>query len=147
MTANQHPVVGRLKEFCRWWCERDLEALLSFLSISRETVMYGTGQDEKRIGREAIRRQCLRDWAQSDSASIEFRWMTADGTDRLAWTASDILIRASVQGQPSRFEGRLTTLWENENGSWQLVQWHLSQPAGEQQEGQSFPKVLAELVK
>lgn len=139
MTAKQHPVAARLKNLCRLWCDRDLEAYLSFLSTSRETVMYGTGKDEKRIGREAIRQQCLRDWAQSDSASIEFTWMNSEGTDGLAWTASDVLIQASIQGQPAKFEGRLTTLWENENGSWQLVQWHFSLPAAEQEQGQSYP--------
>jgi hypothetical protein len=140
--GEQHPVVARLKEFCRLWCERDLETILSFLSASRKTVMYGTGKDEKLIGREAIRQQCLRDWAQSDSASIEFKWMTSEGTDTLAWTASDILMKASVKGQPIQFEGRLTTLWENERGSWQLVQWHISLPAAEQEQGQSFPRFL-----
>ncbi len=144
MTAEkQHPVVARLKDFCRLWCERDLESLLSFLSKSRETVMYGTGKDEKRIGREAIRQQCLRDWAQSDSTGIEFQWTASEGKDTLAWTASDILITASMKGQSTQSDGRLTSLWENENGSWQLVQWHFSLPAAGQEQGQSFPRVPA----
>src|SRR5512146_1402494 len=45
MTVKHHPVVARLKDFCRLWCDRDLETHLSFLSTSRETVMYGTGKD------------------------------------------------------------------------------------------------------
>ena len=58
MKANaetQAAVFGVLDKFMETYQKRDIEGLMSLFPPDEEQVMYGTGADEKRIGRDQIR--------------------------------------------------------------------------------------------
>lgn len=136
---NQKNALEALRDFADCWNRRDLISLLGHLSEKRKTIMYGSGADEKLIGGNEIKQQIERDWQQSESACLDLIWNTIDISGGVAWISSDVKISAVVSSNKLIFAGRLTTVWEEEDYNWHLVQWHLSIPAESQKLGQSYP--------
>lgn len=129
-----------LDSFAKNYAKRDLEGVLALFAPDSDVVMYGTGADEKRVGLAEIRRQIERDWHQSETTSINYRWTSISAAGSVAWLAADITFKATVGGQELTLEGRLSNVLENRYGKWLIVQGHFSLPASEQAEGESFPE-------
>ncbi|MFM7083889.1 MAG: nuclear transport factor 2 family protein [Hyphomicrobium sp.] len=137
--TTQQTALQALQSFVHSWESRDIEALINHLSQTKQTVMFGSGVDEKLIGKEEIKKQILRDWQQSDSASLVLLWNLLESSGSVSWISSDVGITALINDKTLKLNGRLTTVWENEDDAWRLVQWHLSTPEVHQRVGQSWP--------
>lgn len=132
-------VMGALNDFMDAWELRDVEEIMSHFSTSPTLSLYGTGADEKRVGRDEVREQLARDFAQSESLSATLDWNLVGMSDNVAWIASDITIRYKVAGHDEiTFPARLSTVVQNYNGRWLFEHFHLSVGAAGQEEGQSF---------
>src|SRR5262245_57997334 len=58
-------VKAALDRVAEAYTKRDSDGLVACFAPDPDVIMYGTGADEKRIGREAIRMQAERDWSQA----------------------------------------------------------------------------------
>lgn len=120
----------------------DMEYALSHMAPDADLVVYGTGADEKRIGKDQLRSLAERDLDQSDFASQKIVWhsvsVSSDGS--VAWVAADVESSALVEGRYITFEVRFTGVLERRDGKWLFVQQHQSLPG--HGEGQSFPSAL-----
>ena len=131
-------VVATLERFSEAYARRDLKSLMATIAPDGDVILYGTGADEKRVGRKEIELQATRDWAQTEAASIVFEAVSVSGADSVAWAAVDGAFAIRASGQDMRLPARITFVLENRNGSWLIVQMHFSSPSGSQAPGASF---------
>ena len=128
-----------LDQMGKAYAERNLNSLLAILAPDADVVMYGTGADEKRLGRAEIQVQAERDWSQSDATALKYGWMSVSAAGSVAWVATDATFEVKAGGAEMAFPGRLTCVLERRGDTWLIVQAHFSLPAGGQVEGESFP--------
>lgn len=138
-TTTAAAVKATLDKIAQAYAERDLDLLRSAVARDPDVIMYGTGADEKRVGRAEIERQAQRDWSQTDSSEIRYGWMSISSAGNVAWAATDATFELSVDGQALSFPARITVVLEKRGDQWLMVQSHFSFPAAGQEEGEAFP--------
>jgi ketosteroid isomerase-like protein len=142
MKANaetQAAVLGVLDKFMETYRKRDLNGLMSVFPPDEDQVMYGTGADEKRIGRDQIRFQAKRDWSQTEALDFNITWRQISAAGPVAWVAADGFGKGKAGGQDFQFPFRMTCVLEKQGEEWFLVQSHISLPSPTQGEGDSVP--------
>jgi len=127
-----------LQDFSDAYQKRNIEDLIDCFSPDGDVLLYGTGADEKRLGVAEIRSQAERDWAQTESASIVFDWMSISAAGEVAWVAVDGAFNLRIDGQDLALPARITFVLERRDGKWLIAHAHFSIPSASQQEGESF---------
>jgi ketosteroid isomerase-like protein len=117
---------------------RDGSTLLSMFVPETDVLLYGTGADEKRIGPAEIKAQFERDWSQSEAASLRFDWHSVSSVGGVALVAADGAAHVKVGGKEITMPLRATTVFERRGDRWLVAQMHVSTPASEQAEGESW---------
>jgi ketosteroid isomerase-like protein len=142
MPATNETALTVLDSFVAAYRERDITALAALFTA--DAFAYGTGSDEKAIGREAILAQFHRDWAQSSAASFELHaclsHLRGEGEAAVAWVAADCTLRFTVEGQDGELPGRVVGVLERREDRWQFSLLHVAVPLANQDAGQSFPE-------
>jgi ketosteroid isomerase-like protein len=142
MKANantQAEVMSVLDKFMDSYRKRDLPGLLSTLAPDDDLFLFGTGIDEKRIGREQFKLQAERDWAQTEELGFNLNDYHISAAGPVAWIAAEGVGQGKVGGQAIQFPLRMTAVLEQNNGKWYLAQSHISLPSASQEEGDSVP--------
>jgi len=142
MNADQQTtseVKDTLNRFSNAFGKRDMGSLMSLLAPDPDVAFFGTGADEERFGPSEIQAQFQRDWAQSESTSIDFDQLSVSSHGEVAWVAGDATLKATASGKEMTFPGRITSVMEKRDGHWLIEQWHLSVPMAGQEQGHSFP--------
>ena len=129
-----------LKEYWSAYADRDLERVMALHVPDHGVVCLGTGRDEKYVGAKRIREGLKRDFAQSQSVSVERDWMCVSSLGDVAWVAAGYIVKAKVQGEEVSIDARLTAVLAKSGDKWLIRQWHLSAPMSGQEAGKSFPK-------
>lgn len=125
--------------FCDGYKKRDLKALLNLFTSN--TIMWGSGIDEYRVGLKEIEKQLTRDWSQSDKGEIEVKSFVATPEDAL-WTAAVCNAKVVIHGKEYIFEHlRGTIIIGKENDAWKISHMHASFPDFKNAENNSFPNV------
>jgi len=142
MKANaktEAAVMGVLNKFMETYQKRDIEGLMSLFPPDDDQVLFGTGADEKRVGRDQIRFQAERDWSQTEALAFNFTWHQISAAGPVAWIAAEGQGQGKVGGQEIAFPLRMTSVLEQRGSEWFLVQSHVSLPSPAQEEGDSVP--------
>lgn len=142
MKANaktEAAVLDVMNKFLETYQERDIDGLMAVFAPDDDQVMFGTGIDEKRIGREQIRFQAERDWAQTEALTFNFNWHHISAAGPVAWVASEGIGKGQAGGQTFEFPLRMTAVFEQRGDQWLVVQSHVSLPSPAQEEGDSVP--------
>ena len=142
MKANaktEAAVMAVLDKFLQSYKKRDLKGLMSLLAPDDDLFMYGTGIDEKRIGKEQFEFQAKRDWSQSDELAFNLTWHKISSAGTVAWIAADGFGQGKMGGHEVQFPVRMTAVLEQRGNDWFLTQSHISLPAPNQDEGDSMP--------
>jgi class 3 adenylate cyclase len=113
--------------------------MLGFMAPDDDMVIYGTGSDEKRVGRDEIKSQLERDFAQTDAVVVKILWTSVSARGPVAWMAADAIVSLDVGGSQFSIPIRWTVVLEKRKEQWLWVQSHASSPIAAQPEGQSFP--------
>lgn len=114
-------------------------SLSALLAPDPDVTFFGTGADEECIGLTEIKEQIQRDWAQSESASIDWGRLPVSAQGTVAWVAAHVTLKARASGKDMIFPGRITVVMDKRDGKWLIDQWHISVPMAGQEEGHSFP--------
>jgi ketosteroid isomerase-like protein len=132
-------VLAVIKKFTTAYQQRDIDGLMSTLGPDDDIFLFGTGIDEKRIGREEFRLQAERDWAQTEELSFNLTWYKVSAAGPVAWVAADGFGKGKVGGQEFEFPLRMTAVLEQRGDEWGVVQSQIALPAAGQEEGNSVP--------
>jgi len=128
-----------LTHFVEAYSRRDMGSLSALLAPDPDVTFFGTGADEERVGLTEIKEQIQRDWAQSESASIDWGRLSVSAQETVAWVAAHVTLKARASGKDMIFPGRITVVMDKRDGKWLIDQWHISVPMSGQEEGHSFP--------
>jgi len=142
MKANEKTkaeVLTAMNKYLEAYQKRDIEAVMSLFAPDADQVHFGTGADEKRIGRDQIGLQVKRDWSQTEALAFNLTWHQISTAGSVAWIAAEGLGQGKVGGQAFEFPMRMTGVLEKRGDEWLLVQSHASSPAASQEEGDSVP--------
>ena len=118
--------------------KRDLEEFMSCFAPDPDTVLYGTGADEKRMGPAEIQIQAQRDWDQTEAISMAFGWTSVSAEGPVAWAAIDGAFKIRAGGQEFSMPARGTFVLEKRDKRGLIVHCHFSVPAAGQEEGESI---------
>jgi ketosteroid isomerase-like protein len=133
-------VMAAINKFIETYIRRDVEGTLALVTPDPDLFFIGTGIDEKIVGIDKARVQIKRDFKQSADISIELGPIAISAAGPVAWVAADSTWKVKVGGQEMKYDWRWTMVLEKRQGRWLIAQSHLSAPAREQAEGQSFPE-------
>ncbi|MCB0195960.1 MAG: nuclear transport factor 2 family protein [Anaerolineae bacterium] len=142
MKANaktEAAVMDVMNRFIATHQNRDLEGLLNLLPPDDDQMAFGTGADEKNIGRDQIIAQFQRDWSQTEALAFKITWHQVSAAGSVAWLAAEGLGQGKAGGQEFAFPVRMTAVMEQRGDQWLLVHSHASLPAPGQEEGDSVP--------
>lgn len=142
MKANattEAAVLAVMNKFMETYQKRDIEGLMSTLALDDDLFLFGTGIDEKRIGRAEFKFQAERDWAQTEALAFNFTWQQVSAAGPVAWVAAEGLGQGKVGGQEIEFPLRMTAVLEQRGDEWLFVQAHVALPAPGQEAGDSVP--------
>lgn len=132
-------MLNTVRRFFEAYAHRSMDECLGFFKQSEQTVVFGTAVDERRIGMGAMRAQLVRDWAQSDAASLEMTWHTAVQHGETGWVAAEFIFRFKTQNEEGLLPVRGTFVLERDaNSNWVIAHMHLSTPDGNTEAGRSF---------
>ncbi len=132
-------ILTLLQAHAEAYAARDVDRLLDLHADDADVVMFGSGADERRVGKAAIRLQAERDWAQSDSMALAYDWTSVSAAGPVAWASTEMTVSVSAQGQSLTLPARFSVVCEQRKDRWYIVQGHFSFPATEQAAGESFP--------
>jgi ketosteroid isomerase-like protein len=126
--ATETAVMNAVRQFASAFTMRDIDLIKSTFAADEDIALIGTGEDEKRLGWEAIRRLMERDWEQSESASMEFGSHIVSSAGTVAWVIADVTVKAKAGDQDIALSLRGTAVLENQASGWHIQQFHLSAP-------------------
>ncbi len=139
-SKTQSEVSAVLKQMFDAYKRRDLSGMLAVMAPDPDVVVIGSGEDEQNIGPGEFGKSAKRDWAQSESASVNFKEPKVSMAGSVSWFAVDVTFQFTIQGKESKLPGRMTGVLEKRTGKWLLMQLHFSTPSGEQEHGHSWPE-------
>lgn len=133
-------VINTLNRMTETYARRDLDSLLALWVSDPDVVSIGSGVDEKTVGLDEFKTHIMRDWEQSEAASIDLKGFSISAAGSVAWSASNATFHAKIKGKDISLIGRLTCVLEKRRGKWFFMQMHFSMPYSGQIEGESWPK-------
>ena len=138
--ATERDVLGVLRAYFAAITARDEPAVLALFADDADLVLFGSGADERRVGKTELLLQTRRDWSQSHAMSFTIDWSSVSSASNVAWVATELTVSIAAPGQTLTLPARFSVVLEQRVGRWMIVQGHFSFPAGGQPEGASFPK-------
>jgi ketosteroid isomerase-like protein len=132
-TTIENAVARTVDELIRDFESRDIEAILSHYSSSPTLSIFGTGADERAVGKDQLRAGFEHDMAQSGDVRFDVTWQLVGGSGSVAWVAAEITFNVEVPGRGEiSFPARFTAVLQDYDGRWLIEQSHLSAPAANQ---------------
>jgi uncharacterized protein (TIGR02246 family) len=131
-------VSALLDALVRAYTEKQPEQAISL--FTDDATLVGTGADEERFGRDSIRAQIERDFAQANGTSVRYADLRVVEGEEIASCFAHVTIEATVAGERITMPMRLTALVRRDGGPWRISQAHFSLPAGDQAVGDSFSR-------
>ncbi len=137
--TTEAAVKAVLSKVAEGYATRNMDTLLATIAPDPDVIMYGTGADEKRTGRQGVRVQAERDWSQTEASTVKYESMSISSSGSVAWAATDATFEVKAGGQAMALPARITFVLEKRGDQWLIVQAHFSLPAAGQTEGEAFP--------
>ncbi len=116
---------------------KDVDAIMALTDPDFQG--FGTGADEKAIGRDAYRRHLERDVAQAETIALDLSDVRIAAEGTVAWVMADMAYHFVVDGVGETLNGRMTAVLRGTGHAWVFAQVHYSFPAEGQDEGRSYP--------
>jgi len=109
---------------------KDLRGVMAMYAKGSETLVIGSGQDEKAVGHEAIRKVYEKDftlWKMNTAMDYKIYSLATSG--KIAWLAADLSATYVTTEGVLDVAGRFTAVMKKTGKNWQFVQTHFSFPS------------------
>lgn len=111
--------------------EKNLDAVMNTYSTDGNTVMLGTGAQERWMGPAEIRAaytEIFKDYDPGTLATDCAGWKTggADDAGTMAWLAATCNAKDSLQGKTREYKLNVSGTIAKQNGQWRFVVLHMS---------------------
>lgn len=111
--------------------EKNLDAVMNTFSTDANTVMLGTGSEEKWMGPQEIRAAYTEIFKDYDPGTLQTDcagWKSggADDAGTMAWLAATCNAKDSLQGKTREYKLNVSGTVAKQNGQWRFVVLHMS---------------------
>ena len=110
--------------------DKNLDAVMSTYSTDPNTVMLGTGTEERWTGPQEIRGAYTEIFKDYDPGTLvaECNWKTggADDAGTMAWLAASCNAKDSFQGKAREYKLNVSGTLAKQDGQWKFVVLHMS---------------------
>jgi hypothetical protein len=131
-------VKAALDKVAQGYARRDLALSRATFGPDPDVVMRSTEADEKRVGLAEIQKQVERNWSQSTSADLTYRWTSVSVAGSVASEVTDAAFTMKTEGREITLPVRITFVLENHGKEWLNIQAHFSFPTAGQAADESF---------
>jgi ketosteroid isomerase-like protein len=101
----------------------------ALLDDNPDTLVIGSDPDGEWRGAEAIAHGSLRAlYGEDKSFTVRDLRVKTSATEQLAWAAANVVVGATVEGEPATLPVRVTWVLEKKGAGWRVVQIHTSVP-------------------
>jgi ketosteroid isomerase-like protein len=128
-STSRSQIEHNLRDIYDAWQARDEAGVRAFFSDRDDVMLWGTDAFERILGRS----EADRDFAGWIATCPP--WTTMEPTHRvmglhdgLAWVADEVTGRWARDDEVGMEEFRVTTVWEETDGSWRLVHANIASP-------------------
>lgn len=110
--------------------DKNLDALMGTFSTDANTVVLGTGTEERWLGPQEIRAAYTEIFKDYDPGTLQTDcdWKTggADDAGTMAWLAANCTAKDSLQGKPRDYKLNVSGTVAKQDGKWRFVILHMS---------------------
>ena len=110
--------------------EKNLDALMNTFSTDPNTVVLGTGSEERWVGAQEIRAAYTEIFKDYDPNTLKANcdWKTggADDAGTMAWLAAICACKDSYQGKERDYKLNVSATVEKQNDKWRFASLHMS---------------------
>jgi ketosteroid isomerase-like protein len=110
--------------------DKNLDALMATFSTEANTVVLGTGSEERWMGPQEIRAAYTEIFKDYDPGTMQCTcdWKTggSDDAGTMAWLAAICNCKDSMKGKAREYKLNVSGTVEKQNGSWRFVSLHMS---------------------
>jgi len=110
--------------------EKNLDAIMATFSSNPNTVVLGTGTEERWVGPQEIRAaytEMIKDYDPNTlTANCDWKTGGADEAGTMAWFAASCNCKDSLQGKAREYKLNVTGAAEKQDGKWKFVALHMS---------------------
>lgn len=138
LTQVQQAVI----KFIQAYSDKDVDACIAAYAQELPVFIVGTGEGEYCSRLDQLSSLLQRDFQQSGPVKIAHKELSTQSYGNIACAASELDIEVSLPDGSWSVSGRFTCTLVKANEQWKIVQSHLSVPAADQAEGESFGKDL-----
>ena len=132
--TDQKAVVDEIKEVLaqhdKALSEKNLDSLMQTFSSDPNTVVLGTGTEEKWVGQQEIRAAYTEIFKDYDPNTLQSKcdWKTggADDDGMMAWLAAICSCKDSMQGKNREYKLNVSAGLKKQDGKWRFTMLHMS---------------------
>jgi ketosteroid isomerase-like protein len=132
--ADKTAVVNEIRELLakhdKALSDKSLDAVMSTFSTDANTVVLGTGAEEKWVGPEEIKSAYTEIFKDYDPGTLQTNcdWKTGSSDDAgtMAWLAAICAAKDSLQGKPREYKLNVSATVQKQDGNWHFVMLHMS---------------------
>jgi uncharacterized protein (TIGR02246 family) len=111
--------------------DKNLDGVMNTFSSDGNTVVFGTGVEERWMGPQEIRAAYTEIFKDYDPGTLETDcagWKTggADESGQMAWLAATCYAQDSLQGRKRDYKMNVSATVAKQNGQWRFVVLHMS---------------------
>lgn len=140
LCGEKQIVLKQVQDWMKAYETRDFDKFKAVLSPSEQHISWGTGADEKYVGRSGFLEFLKRDFEQSEGAELTLKSAYVSLHENSAWVAAEIEPRVKIRGDMLPLPTlRCTFVLTRQEQRWEIVHTHGSWPYPKQAEGDSFP--------
>jgi uncharacterized protein (TIGR02246 family) len=114
--------------------DQNLDAVLSTFSTNPKTVVLGTGQGERFVGRDEIRQAYTEIFKDYDKGTLvspcDWKSGEADESGKMAWLAATCQATDSQKGVKREYVLNVSATVVKQDGGWRFVMLHMSNMTG-----------------
>jgi hypothetical protein len=129
-TAAADEIRTLLQQHDKALSEKNIDNLLATFSSQPNTVVLGTGSEEKWVGQSEIKAAYTEMFKDYDPGTMDCScdWRTggADEGKTMAWMAAICPCKDSLKGKTREYKLNVTATVEKQNGAWKFVSLHMS---------------------
>jgi ketosteroid isomerase-like protein len=129
-TAVADEIRTLLQQHDKALSEKNIDNLLATFSSDPNTVVLGTGSEEKWVGPAEIKTAYTEMFKDYDPGTMQCTcdWRTggADEGKTMAWMAAVCPCKDSMGGKTREYKLNVTATVEKQNGQWKFVSLHMS---------------------
>ena len=110
--------------------DKNLDAVMATFSSDPNTVVLGTGAEERWVGQQEIRAAYTEIFKDYDPGTLQSNcdWKTGGSDDEgtMAWLAAICSAKDSLQGKTREYKLNVTGTVQKQEGKWHFVSLHMS---------------------